>query len=181
MERLQAGKNEGSDQVRDQPPEAAPHGLDEIVAVFGDIRPYIRADRQLDPRWQSDFLERISLPFPLRLAWDLSRTVTQMTCHRRMSSIYASVFSAILGEGLEAKVTSFGGCFAFRSQRTGNKLSAHSWGIAIDLNSENNAQGLAGTMDARVVHIFSDAGFEWGGNWASKNRDPMHFQFCTGY
>ncbi|MGH9547351.1 MAG: M15 family metallopeptidase [Terriglobales bacterium] len=160
---------------------AVPHGLEEIIATFGDIHKYIGSDGQLDPRWQTDFLARMLLPFPLRLAWNLSQTITRMTCHGRLARVYASVFASIQEQGLQAKVASFGGCFAFRPQRTGNKLSSHSWGIAIDLNPESNMQGSAGNMDAGLVEIFRRAGFEWGGNWKGKTRDPMHFQFCTGY
>jgi D-alanyl-D-alanine carboxypeptidase len=49
------------------------------------------------------------------------------------------------------------------------------------LNPETNAQGTEGNMDSAVIKIFRDAGFEWGGDWQGKVRDPMHFQFCTGY
>ncbi len=31
-----------------------PHGLDELVATFGDIFAYIREDHTLDPKWQTD-------------------------------------------------------------------------------------------------------------------------------
>ena len=162
-------------------PLMAPNGLEEIIMTFGDIREYVRADGQLDPRWETNFLARVDLPFPLRLAWDLSQTISRMTCHRRMAAVYASVFAAIQQRGLQARVSTFGGCFAFRPQRTGNKLSAHSWGIAIDLNPASNLQGSAGDMDAGVVGIFRSAGFEWGGEWKGSTCDPMHFQFCTGY
>jgi hypothetical protein len=74
--------------------KVAPHGLNEIIATFGDIHEYVGPDGKLDPRWEADFLARVNLPFPLRLAWDLSRTITQMTCHRRMTGIYASVLPA---------------------------------------------------------------------------------------
>lgn len=163
------------------PPLLAPHGIEEIIEVFGDIREYIGPDGQLAESWQMNYLARASLPFPLRLAWDPSRTITQMTCHRRMASAFGSIFAMIQDRGLQASVTSFGGCFAFRPQRTGNKLSTHSWGIAIDLNSETNPQGAAGNMPAGLIQIFRSAGFEWGGNWQGTARDPMHFQFCTGY
>jgi hypothetical protein len=181
VKNLQVATNEVTSEHESAPPLTAPHGLNEIIATFGNIYEYIGTDGQLDPRWQSDFLGPVALPFPLRLAWDPSQTITQMTCHRRMTGIYTSVFVGIQDGGLRAAVTSFGGCFAFRPQRTGSKLSAHSWGIAIDLNTESNAQGSSGNMDARVVEIFRNAGFEWGGDWAGKTRDPMHFQFCTGY
>ncbi|MGA9799101.1 MAG: M15 family metallopeptidase [Terriglobales bacterium] len=165
----------------EEPLLAAPHGLKEIIASFGDIYKYIGANGQLDPRWQAEFLERVTLPFPLRLSWDPSHTVNQMTCHRRMTGTFASVLNRIQELGLCGKVTSFGGCFAFRPQRTGSKLSVHSWGIAVDLNPPSNPQGSPGDMDTGIIDIFLAAGFEWGGTWQGKARDPMHFQFCTGY
>jgi D-alanyl-D-alanine carboxypeptidase len=160
---------------------ARPNGLDQIRATFGDIFKYVLSDHSLDPRWQTDFLVRIALPFPLPLSWDKSRAVTQMTCHRLISGIFTDVFGRLQTSGLQEKITSFGGCFSFRPQRTGTKLSTHSWGIAIDLNPESNAQGTVGDMDSGVVGIFRDAGFEWGGDWQGRIRDPMHFQFCAGY
>ncbi len=164
-----------------EPVLTAPRGLDEIIAAFGDIYAYVGTDGQLEARWQMDFLERVSLPFPLRLSWTPSRTILQMTCHRRLTSTFAAAFRGVQAGGLQARIASFGGCFAFRPQRAGSKLSTHSWGIAIDLNPETNPQGSAGNMDAGIVEIFRRAGFEWGGDWPGKARDPMHFQFCTGY
>ena len=128
-------------------------GLSEIIATFGDIQTYVASNGQLLARWQVDFLERVSLPFPLRLSWDPSRTITRMTCHRRMTGVFSSVFGSIQERGLQGSITSFGGCFAFRPQRTGSKLSTHSWGIAIDLNPETNLQGAVGDMDARLIEI----------------------------
>lgn len=162
-------------------PLACPHGLDQIRSTFGDIFQYIRPDHSLDPRWQTEFLSRITLPFPLTLSWDKSRTVTQMTCHKLMGGIFAEVFARLQSANVQEKISTFGGCFSFRPQRTGTRLSAHSWGIAIDLNPEANAQGTTGDMDPSVIRIFRDAGFEWGGDWQGRVRDPMHFQFCTGY
>ena len=98
-----------------------------------------------------------------------------------MTRVFASVFASIQEGGLNTRIKSFGGCFAFRPQETGSKLSTHSWGIAIDLNPETNLQAAVGDMDAGLIEIFRQAGFEWGGDWQGKTRDPMHFQFCTGY
>lgn len=159
----------------------APDGLEQIVATFGNIREYIRSDASLDPKWQVDFLTRIELPFPLSLSWDTATRVNQMTCHRRMAEVFTEVFQHVQALGLQEKMQTFGGCFSFRPQRTGSKLSTHAWGIAIDLNPASNAQGTDGDMDAGVVASFRSAGFEWGGEWEGKRRDPMHFQFCTGY
>jgi D-alanyl-D-alanine carboxypeptidase len=158
-----------------------PHGLDQIVATFGDIFDYIREDHMLDPRWQTEMLESVPLPFPILLPWDKSRSVRRISCHKLLAQRCAYVFAQIQNAGLQSKITSYGGCFSFRPQRTGTRLSAHAWGIALDLNPESNAQGAAGNMDASVIAIFKGAGFTWGGDWQGRICDPMHFQFCTGY
>jgi hypothetical protein len=158
-----------------------PHGLDEICATFGDIFGYIAKDHTLEAGWQADFLARITLPFPLTISWDHSQSVSAMTCHKLLATVFTGVFVRLQSGGLQSKITSFGGCFSFRPQRTGTKLSTHAWGIAIDLNPETNPQGTAGNMDPAVIATFREAGFEWGGDWQGKTRDPMHFQFCTGY
>lgn len=160
---------------------APPHGLDEICATFGDIFGYIEKDHTLGAGWQTEFLTRVALPFPLIISWDHSQTVNAITCHKLLANVFSNVLNQIQSSGLQDKVTSFGGCFSFRPQRTGTKLSAHAWRIAIDLNPEINAQGTAGNMDPAVISTFRQAGFEWGGDWLGKTRHPMHFQFCTGY
>jgi len=159
---------------------ACPYGLEQIRATFGDIFQYVLPDHTLDLRWQTDFLARIALPFALPLSWDKSRTMTQLTCHKSMAGLFTDVFGHLQTSGLQKTITSFGGCFSFRPQRTDTKLSAHSWGIAIDLNPEPNAQGTSGNMHPAVVGAFRDSGFKWGGDWQGRARDPMHFQFCTG-
>jgi hypothetical protein len=158
-----------------------PNGLEQIVATFGHIQNYIQADGTLDPRWQIDSLDYIALPVPLMLSYDHSKTITHFRCHKLLVETLESVFIEIKSKGLEPDLYSFGGCFSFRPQRTGSKLSAHSWGIAIDLNSESNRQGTAGDMHPGIISVFRGAGFEWGGEWSGRTRDPMHFQFCTGY
>jgi hypothetical protein len=162
-------------------PLAPPSGLDGIRFTFGDIFQYILSDLTLDPRWQPEFLTRIALPFQLPLSWDKSRMVDHITCHKLVAGNFTQVLAEIQSAGLQEKITTFGGCFAFRPQRTGTKLSTHAWGIAIDLNPESNAQGTDGSMDAGIIAIFKQAGFTWGGDWKGRERDPMHFQFCTGY
>jgi|SRR5579884_850547 hypothetical protein len=167
--------------VQTSPSITPPAGLDEIRTVFGDIFQYILPDHTLAAAWQAEFLATAKLPFPLVLSWDHSRTVNSMTCHKLLVNTFDDVFKRIQDAGLQSNLTSFGGCFSFRPQRTGTKLSTHAWGIAIDLDPESNEQGTAGNMNMDIITIFRDAGFEWGGDWQGRLRDPMHFQFCTGY
>lgn len=159
----------------------APRGLQEIVSVFGDIFEFIRSDGSLDPRWESEMLTLITLPFALPLSWNPDLMVDQLRCHKLLAGVFSDVFSQIEQEGLADRVNSLGGCFSFRLQRAGAKISTHAWGIAVDLNTRANLQGTRGAMDANIIQIFRSAGFTWGGDWTGKRRDPMHFQFCSGY
>ena len=92
------------------------------------------------------------------------------------------MFTTIEKEGLKDQVKRFGGCYNYRKKRGNDiKLSTHSWGIAIDLNPATNRMGTPGDMHPDIVEIFRKAGFKWGGDWPRGGKDPMHFQFCTGY
>jgi hypothetical protein len=107
--------------------------------------------------------------------------VTKIYCHNKLVDIISDTFTAIKDEGLADRIKTYGGCFNFRLKRKGGKLSTHSWGIAVDLNVETNQMGSAGDMDSSVVSVFRRFGFKWGGDWSGMSKDPMHFQFCTGY
>lgn len=160
---------------------ATPNGLEEILATFGDIYQFITEDGRLDPHWESNHLGRVPLPFPIPLSWDPSHSITKLYCHKKLIEIFSEVFLRIEKKGLKNKIRTFGGCYNYRPKRTSGKLSTHSWGIGIDLNPETNPQGKPGDMHPGVVEIFQELGFKWGGDWSGKSKDPMHFQFSTGY
>jgi hypothetical protein len=105
----------------------------------------------------------VPLPFPVSLSWDKSRTVQRISCHKLLAQTCADIFLRIQSAGLQSQITSFGGCFAFRPQRTGAKLSTHAWGIALDLNPESNAQGTAGNMNPVSSRSLKRCGSPWEG------------------
>ena len=159
-----------------------PTGLDGILAMFGDISRYVRSDSTIDPRWESSNMITVPLPFPIRLAWgNPAPFATKIRCHKVVAPTMVQVFSAVERAGLKSAVRTYGGCYNYRPKRTGSRPSTHSWGIALDLNPGTNAMGTAGDMDPRLVELFREHGFKWGGDWTGRNKDPMHFQFCTGY
>ena len=158
-----------------------PHGLNVLLAEFGDIYAYLRDDGSLDPRWETEQLARAPLPFPIALSWDPTKHVRSIYCHRKLTAKFQEVVAEIDRRGLSGKVRSFGGCFNFRAKRSSSKLSTHAWGLAVDLNPETNAMGREGDMAAGVVAAFRRSGFTWGGDWSGAGKDPMHFQYCTGY
>jgi len=158
-----------------------PNGLDQVLGTFGNIYEGIREDGTLDAKWEGQHLSRASLPFPIPLSGNPSTLVTRIYCHKKLVNILSSTFGAINEEGLADSIKTYGGCFNFRLKRKGGKFSTHCWGIAVDLNVETNQMGSAGDMDSGVVAVFRRFGFKWGGDWPGKSKDPMHFQFCTGY
>jgi LysM repeat protein len=158
-----------------------PQGLDQLIATFGNIRPFIKNDGTLDSEWERQELTRAGLPFPIPYTEPPHPPVTKIYCHKKLSDIFVQVFTEIQKQGLADKIVSYGGCFNFRSKRTSTKISTHAWGIAVDLNPETNQQGTNGNMDPQVIRVFQSFGFKWGGEFSGKSQDPMHFQFCTGY
>jgi len=158
-----------------------PNGLNEILAMFGNIHEYLHEDGTLNPRWETMFLRRAPLAFPIPLSWSPAQRATSIYCHIKLRDIFAAVFADIQKQGLQTEIKTFGGCFNFRAKRTSSKLSTHSWGIAVDLNPDTNAQGTAGNMHPGVVDIFRKAGFTWGADFSGSSKDPMHFQYCSGY
>lgn len=160
---------------------APPNGLDQILDTFGNIYEGLREDGTLDAKWEGQHLSRGSLPFPILLSGNPPTLVTKIYCHKKLVEVFSGTFVAIKEEGLADRIKSYGGCFNFRLKRKGGKFSTHCWGIAVDLNVETNQMGSAGDMDSSVVNVFRRFGFKWGGDWSGKSKDPMHFQFCTGY
>lgn len=63
------------------------------------------------------------------------------------------------------------GCWNPRLIDAGAGVSRHAYGIAIDLR----APATTGAHDPRVIEIFEDHGFTWGGDFLTP--DPIHFEW----
>lgn len=132
------------------------------------------------------YLVTIQSPFPMRLAWDTSSVVHKISCHRLIADRLKAALQEILDVyGLkrinELGIDLFGGCFNYRKMRGGNKMSMHSWGIAIDLDPARNQlhETSATARFARseykaMIDIFYKHGFISLGR--EKNYDWMHFE-----
>jgi hypothetical protein len=155
-----------------------PNGRAAVIATFGDITKYIRADGTLSPKWEQDVIRRVTLPRPLALSGASGTMVTRVTCHKLITDVLRAALQDIDTAGEWSALHSYGGGFVFRLKRTVGELSLHSWGIAWDFDPEHNQQGTAGTIDPAIVQIFENHGFFWGGNFQG-TKDPMHFQYAT--
>lgn len=164
----------------------------EMIDKFGDAG---------DP----DNLTVITLPYPMRLAWDTSKIALRMQCHKQAANALLNVFNEILTTyGIdkikELEIDLFGGCVNFRPMRgteakyaaaikAGNfqlaatYLSKHSWGTAVDLSPEKNSlkQNSKTAQFARpeykeMIDIFYKHGFVGLGR--EQNRDFMHYELA---
>lgn len=134
-----------------------------------------------------DNLTTIILPYPMRIAWDLSKTVTKIQCHKLIADNLLAVFKELLEHYgydtlKELGIDLFGGALNVRLMRgSKTKWSRHAWAIAIDLNPEKN--GLKVKWEdaqfskpeyAKMIEIFYSHGFFNLGK--EKNMDAMHFE-----
>lgn len=88
-------------------------------------------------------LVRIEPPYPLRLSWDLTKTVSRIACHEKVAPSLERVLAGVLGhygpDGIrELRLDHYGGCYNKRKKRGGTTWSTHAWGIALDFDPERN-------------------------------------------
>jgi hypothetical protein len=114
-------------------------------------------------------------------------------CHPLMIEPLTRAFRNLVVRGYAGEVKTWDGCWNFRPIRGYEKtyerlmaagkeelaikyLSIHAWACAIDLNAGENGLGKKPKLSKGFVKCFTDAGLEWGGNWA--RPDGMHFQLA---
>ena len=79
-------------------------------------------------------------------------------------------------------VTKLGGTFNWREIAGTGRLSAHSFGIAIDLNPDKSSYWkwdsnykYNNQFPREIIEVFEKHGFIWGGKWY--HYDTMHFEY----
>jgi hypothetical protein len=84
-----------------------------------------------------------NLPYPMVIAWDPSKTVNKITCHKLVKDSMIRVLTNVhnhygMTQIKALRLDYFGGCFNYRKMRGGSLLSMHSWGIAVDFDPDRN-------------------------------------------
>ncbi|MDS9468488.1 M15 family metallopeptidase [Paracoccus sp. MBLB3053] len=119
----------------------------------------------------------------------LSGATVTVTSHRGVDCQLRAVIAGLQGasENVRAVFSAPGGGFNWRRISGTDRLSAHSYGIAIDLDPELGGywrwswavEGRVGDYDNRippeVIDAFETYGFIWGGKW--HHFDGMHFEY----
>ena len=98
-------------------------------------------------------------------------------CNKDIVAPLSAAFKNLIDRGFVKELKTFDGCFNIRKQRGATSQSIHSWGCAIDVNAAWNQLTKTPTLSSGFVKCFTDAGFDWGGNW--QRLDGMHFQLST--
>ncbi|MFZ9042870.1 MAG: M15 family metallopeptidase [Ilumatobacteraceae bacterium] len=101
-------------------------------------------------------------------------------CHREVVGDLSAALADVAAAGLAAEIdvvntNTFGGCFVPRYSRDSGYLSRHTYGMAFDTNTVSNCLGCRPVMNCRIVRIFREHGFAWGGNF--RRPDGMHFEW----
>lgn len=136
-----------------------------------------------------DNLTVILLPYPMKIAWDLTKTINKIQCHKLIAPNLKAVFDDLLASyGLaelqRLGIDLFGGCVNVRLQRgSKTKWSRHSWGIAIDLDPARNTlkESAKTARFARPEYkVMNDIFYKHGfvGLGREKNYDWMHFEIA---
>lgn len=128
----------------------------------------------------------LTLPYEMRLAWDLDSKVSKITCHEKVHDSLEKIFKQTLDHyGLatirELGLDKFGGCINVRKMRGGSSWSIHSWGCAVDLDPDRNQLkwGRDKAYLARPEYepfwkIVENEG--WTSLGRARNMDFMHLQ-----
>ena len=110
--------------------------------------------------------------------------------HRLVASAFRTVAARLVvlvqkKPELRGFLSDIGGTFAWRPIAGTQRRSAHSYGIAIDLNVKRahywrwrmNSAGMAwdNSYPQEIVDAFEAEGFIWGGRWY--HYDTMHFEY----
>lgn len=151
------------------------------------------------------FLEKFGMPGTTQAAkhlimWDVPPELEigvipkRIYCNKSIIAPLAGAFNNLIGTGAVKELKTWDGCYNHRAIRGYEKklkaalaagnielaikyLSVHSWGCAIDVNQAWNQLGMIPQLSAIFVKCFTDAGFDWGGNF--KRKDGMHFQIAS--
>ncbi len=111
--------------------------------------------------------------------WRVMQTqipVSHVACNVDIHYPLSQALSLVFNRGLQDQLFSFDGAWNIRPVRNGNQISAHSWGLAIDINASSNLLGGPVTLSQELADCFQEQGFDWGAGFP--RVDGMHFSYC---
>lgn len=135
--------------------------------------------------WPKDNLVEVIVPCLKGKATYGSKPFSgKVTFHRLAAQALQEAFAEVERKGLSEQILLWGGSYVPRHKNWDprRELSAHSWGIALDLNVSWNGYGQApapvGAVGSvrELAPILEAHGFAWGGHFGTP--DGMHFEYA---
>ena len=130
----------------------------------------------------------LSMPFPLRIAWDTGKTVQSFSCNQKVYPSMLRIWNRVKDQyGYEElrrlRLDMYGGCLNVRKMRGGSAWSIHSWGCAYDVDPDRNQLKFnhnSASLDGKEYDRFWEFVYDEGAISLGKERDYdwMHFQFA---
>jgi len=182
-----------------------PSGYAEIVETYGDPAGH---NGNVSPAWEEAHIVEFFPPYPfLYVDSGAVSRVTRFRVHKLVVPDLTRILENVMAEArklvkandgdghttayydarvmqvlAEHRVNVFSGSFCYRNKRGQDVPSDHAFGIALDFDAEHNAFGQErGTLPEWFIKSFTDAGWEWGGQWSGADKDWMHFQRAQKY
>jgi hypothetical protein len=123
----------------------------------------------------------VTIEFPYPMFYDGKR-VTRTRCHAKVAASLLRVLESIKphlsNPNVADEAQDYGGIYNFRDKRGSSSLSMHAWGIAIDLDADDNTFRLSWPMHAdmswEIIKAFACEGWTSAAAWWG--YDAMHFQ-----
>ena len=157
-----------------------------MCVVYGN--PDANGDGILDHDWFMENIRVYNMPFPMRKSWAPGELVQKFEAHILVADAIIDALAEIGlahgGDYLDNHgYNHWGGCFNFRfAKGNPDALSAHSWGIAVDINPHLGPYGVKEhRQPAFIIDAFKKRGFCAGADWKMPYTDAQHFQAATGW
>jgi hypothetical protein len=139
--------------------------------VFGEFSAYPRSDDpaflNVSPGWHAENIRTRRVPI-----------LGKVTCNVAFFPALEGALQELVDRGLDHLIHIYSGCYAARTVARSDTAppSQHAYGAAIDIDAPTNGFGdETPAMDPRVVRVFENWGFIWGGNFLIP--DGMHFEY----
>ncbi len=142
----------------------------EVKSRFGEFafrpQPGVR-EVSVDPDWVDRHIVSADVPI-----------LGTVRCHQAIIDDLRGALNEVVNAGLAHEVdpSAYAGCYHPRLIAVDrDRLSRHSWGIALDINVDLSQPGLGPPPSPEVVEILGRHGFRWGGDFL--HADNHHFEW----
>ena len=106
--------------------------------------------------------------------------VKQIRIHKHFRPLLNAAFTYLEEDDLYKEIRTFEEGFNLRNIKGSmSVLSVHSWGAAIDMNTEDNPLGSTGKWTKEFIEAMTMNQIYCGQNWSGR-KDPMHFAMIDG-